>query len=168
MKIDNGLEIALIGIGNILLSDEGVGVHTVTKIREEWSFSPEIEIIDGGTLGLDLLPYFEKYPRILIIDAVDFGKESGYIGILENAGILASFNKKLSVHNIGLADILFACELMGIKPLEIKVIGIQPKSMDMGLQMTEEVGSKVPDLIQIVLENLKRWNVKCVSLSPQR
>lgn len=158
----------VLGLGNILLSDEGIGVHTVKKIREEWSFLPDVEIIDGGTLGLDLLPYFEKYSRILIIDAVDFKKEAGYIGIVKGADILKSFSKKLSVHHIGLSDILFACQLIGIKPTDVIIIGIQPKSIDMGLQLTNEISSKIPELIKIAIENLENWDIKCVSQSPQK
>jgi hydrogenase maturation protease len=158
----------LLGLGNILLRDEGIGVHTVNRMREEWSFSPEVEIIDGGTLGLDLLPYFEKYSRILIVDAVDFGKEPGYISLLKDGDVLKPFSKKLSVHNIGLADILFSCQLIDIKPAEIIIIGIQPKSMDIGLDMTEEIGGKMPDLINTAIKTLENWDIKCVLQSPQR
>jgi len=78
------LKTALLGIGNILLKDEGVGVHVVNAMKESYTFSPEVEIIDGGTLGLDLLPFVEGRERLLIIDAVNFGKAPGYIGVLEN------------------------------------------------------------------------------------
>lgn len=160
--------IKVLGLGNLLLQDEGAGVHAVNKLRKGWSFSPEIEIIDGGTLGLDLLPYFEKHSRILVIDAVDFGKEPGYISVLTGIDIIKSFAKKLSVHHIGLADILLSCELMDTKPLEIKIIGIQPKSMDIGLEMTEEINDQMACLLQMVIEHLQKWSVKCASLSPQR
>ncbi len=159
---------AILGLGNILLRDEGVGVHTINKIREEWSFSPAVEIIDGGTLGLDLLPYFEKYSKILIIDAVDFGKEAGHIGLLKDEDVLKPFSKKLSVHHVGLGDIFFACQLVGMKPAEIIIIGIQPKSIDIGLEITEEISRKMPDLIKIAIENLENWDIRCVLRSPQR
>ena len=81
------MKTALLGIGNILLKDEGVGVHVVNAIKEGYTFSPEVEIIDGGTLGLDLLPFIEGKEGLLIIDAVNFGKDPGYIGILENEEI---------------------------------------------------------------------------------
>lgn len=162
------MSIALLGLGNILLKDEGVGVHAVNKLKKDWFFSPDIEIIDGGTLGLDLLAYFEKYSKILIIDAADFGKEPGYIQVLDSGEINKSFAKKLSVHNIGLADILVACELMGIKLGEIKIIGIQPCAMDFGLQMTDEINAKMPNLIQLAIKNLQEWGVECALPSLQR
>lgn len=156
------------GLGNILLGDEGVGVHVINKLREEWSFSPEIEIIDGGTLGLDLLPYLEKYSKILIVDAVEFGKEPGYISILSDTEIIKSLGKKFSVHHIGLSDILFACQLVNIKPDEVIIIGIQPKSLDVGIEMTDEICCRIPDLTEMIIHNLTKWGIKCVSLSPQR
>ena len=112
----------VIGLGNILLTDEGVGVHAVNAIREKYRFSPEVEIIDGGTLGLDLLPYFEGRDSVLLIDAVDFGKEPGYIGILDNDAIPSVLLSKISVHHVGLSDVLFAAKLMDITPPTIRLI----------------------------------------------
>lgn len=162
------MSIALIGLGNILLMDEGIGVHAVKKLKEDWVFYPDIEIIDGGTLGLDLLTYFEKHSKILIIDAADFGKEPGYIQVLGGSDIFKSFSKKLSVHHIGLVDILVACELMGIELAEIKIIGIQPCAMDFGIQMTDEISKRMPDLIQLAIKNLQEWGIECVSQSLQK
>lgn len=162
------MSVAIIGLGNILLRDEGIGVHAVKKLKEDWFFSSDIEIIDGGTLGLDLLAYFEKYTRILIIDAADFGKEPGYIQVLESGDISKSLNRKLSVHHIGLVDILVACELMGIKLGEIKIIGIQPFTIDFGIQMTEEMNSKMSDIIQLTIMILQEWGIECVLPSLQR
>lgn len=154
------IKIALIGIGNILLRDEGVGVHVVYAIKKRYTFSPEVEIIDGGTMGLDLLPLIEGKDRILIVDAVDFGKDPGYIDILEKESIPSTLNSKLSVHHINLSDVLFALKLMNISP-DICLIGIQPKSIDIGLDLTEEVGSKMDELIDKILKILSRWDVKC-------
>ncbi len=162
------MSIAVIGLGNILLKDEGIGVHTVNKIKNEYQFSSDIEIIDGGTLGLDLLPYFEKHSKVLIIDAADLKKEPGYIKIFDSDEILKSFYKKLSVHHIGIPDILTACELMNIKSDEIKIIGIQPCSTDFGTEMSYEIQSKMELIFQLILEQLQKWSVKCVSLSHQK
>jgi hydrogenase maturation protease len=84
---EGDLKIALPGIVNILLKDEGVSLDVVNAMKERCTFSPEVEIIDGGTPGLDLLPFIEGKEGLLIIDAVNFGKAPGYIGILENEDI---------------------------------------------------------------------------------
>lgn len=161
------MNIALIGLGNILLRDEGVGVHALNTIRERYCFSPNIEMIDGGTLGLDLLPIFEGRDRILIIDAVNFEKEPGYIGIIEDDDIPSALMTKLSVHHIGLADVLFAAKLLDIKPSSICLIGIQPQSIDMGLEMTQCIIDKMEELTGVVIAKLKEWNIECALRSPR-
>lgn len=126
-----------------------------------------MEIIDGGTMGLDLLPIFEGRDKVLIIDAVDFGRDPGYIGMIENDNIPSVLNSKLSVHHINLSDVLFAAKLMDISPSEVCLIGIQPQSLDVGLDMTDEINGKIETLIELIIGKLKEWNVKCALLSHQ-
>lgn len=162
------MTITLIGLGNILLKDEGVGVHVVNAIKERYSFSPEVEIIDGGTLGLDLLHYFEGKDKVLLVDAVDFRKEPGYIGTMDDDAIPSTLFAKLSVHHIGLSDVLFAAKLLDYTPSKIRLIGIQPQSLDVGLDVTDCVASKIEELMRLVIETLKEWKVECVLQSPQK
>ena len=162
------MTITLIGLGNILLKDEGVGVHVANAIRERYSFSPEVEIIDGGTLGLDLLHYFEGRDKVLLVDAVDFRKEPGYIGIMDDDAIPSTLFAKLSVHHIGLSDVLFAAKLLDYTPSKIRLIGIQPQSLDVGLDVTDCIASKIEELMRLVIETLKEWKVECVLQSPQK
>lgn len=126
-----------------------------------------MEIIDGGTMGLDLLPIFEGRDKVLIIDAVDFGRDPGHIGMIENDNIPSVLNSKLSVHHINLSDVLFAAKLMDISPSEVCLIGIQPQSLDVGLDMTDEINGKIETLIELIIGKLKEWNVKCALLSHQ-
>jgi hydrogenase maturation protease len=164
---DSG-RINVLGLGNILLTDEGVGVHAVNAIKQRYTFSPEIELIDGGTMGLDLLPIFQTQDKILIIDAVDFRKEPGHVGIIEGDNIPSVLNTKLSVHHIGLSDLLFAAKLTRTTPLEVCLVGIQPKSFALGLDMTDEVRVKLDSVIDLAIQRLKEWNVECVLRSPQK
>jgi hydrogenase maturation protease len=164
---DSG-RISVLGLGNILLTDEGVGVHAINAIKERYTFSPEIEIIDGGTMGLDLLPIFQTQDKILIIDAVDFKKEPGHVGTIEGNKIPSVLNTKLSVHHIGLSDLLFTAKLTRTTPLEVYLVGIQPKSLDVGLDMTDEIRVKLDSMIDLVIQKLKEWNVECVLRSPQK
>jgi hydrogenase maturation protease len=162
------LKTIVIGLGNILLKDEGIGVHVVNAVRERYTFSPEVEILDGGTLGLDLLHYFEGRDQILIVDAVDFKKDAGYIGVIEDDNIPSALFAKLSVHHIGLSDVMFAAKLLDYKPLKIRLIGIQPQSLDVGLDMTERISSKMGELIDKIIMTLKEWNIECALQSPQK
>jgi hydrogenase maturation protease len=161
------LTAAIIGLGNILLKDEGVGVHVVNTIRERYTFSPEVQIIDGGTLGLDLLPFFEGKQEILIIDAVDFRKEPGHIGMLEDDAIPSTLFSKLSVHHIGLSDVLFAAKLKDLTPSKLCLIGIQPQSLEVGLEMTDCIRDRIEDVIALTIKKLKEWNIQCALQSPQ-
>jgi hydrogenase maturation protease len=160
--------ITVLGLGNILLSDEGIGVHAVNAIKERYACPPEVEIVDGGTMGLDLLPIFETSEKVLIIDAVDFGKEPGHVGILEGNQIPSALNSKLSVHHIGLNDVLFAAKLMNDNPPEVYLVGMQPKSLDVGLDMTSEIRVKLDTIIALAVQKLKEWNVECALQSPQK
>lgn len=152
--------IVLIGIGNILLRDEGVGVHVINAIKKRYTFSPGVEIVDGGTMGLDLLPLIEGRDKVLIVDAVDFKKEPGYIGVLERDDIPSVLDSKLSVHHINLSDVLFALKIMESMPEEICLIGIQPKSLDVGVGLTDEINVNIDILIERILERLKVWGIK--------
>ncbi len=111
------MNIAVFGIGNLLLSDDGVGVHVLHRLIKEYEFPDHVEFIDGGTKGLDLLPLFESRDKVLIIDAANFNKEPGTIDSVEGDKIPAFLSTKLSVHQIGLPDTLFAAKLMEITPL---------------------------------------------------
>ncbi len=166
---NNGPKVALIGLGNVLLRDERIGVHVVTTIRGRYCFLPEIEIVDGGTLGLNLLPFFEEFERILIVDAVNFGREPGHIGILENDEIPAIIFPKISVHHIGLADLLSVAKLKGAMPSELCLVGMQPCEDDFcfGLEMSEIVNANIEKMIELTMRKLKEWGIEArLSLGP--
>lgn len=153
------MNIAVFGIGNILLSDDGVGVHAVQRLMDEYEFPDSVELIDGGTKGLDLLPLFENRDRVLIIDAANFKKEPGTIDTVEGDRIPSFLSSKLSVHQIGLPDMLFAARFMEVMPPVICLIGIQPKSMETTTDMSDVVSNRMEDLISRVLEKMKEWGV---------
>ena len=159
---------AVLGLGNILLKDEGIGVHIVNAIKGRYVLPPDVEVIDGGTLGLDLLPLIENRDNILFVDAVDFGKEPGYTGVIDGDAIPSTLMAKMSVHHIGLSDVLFAAKLLDIKPSKLRLIGIQPQSLEVGLEMTECISGKMDQIIDLVIQTLKEWNIECVSRSPQK
>jgi hydrogenase maturation protease len=160
------MKVTLIGMGNILMRDEGVGVHAVKAVEERFEVPPELDIIDGGTAGLDLLPFLEGRDRVLLVDAVDFGKDPGFIGELANEAIPAAFGKdKASLHHVGLAEVLATARLLDILPREICLIGIQPHTIDMGLELTEVLEQHFDRLIARISDRLRDWNLPLIPRS---
>jgi hydrogenase maturation protease len=150
----------LIGLGNILLRDEGVGVHAVNAVKERFEAPPELDIVDGGTGGLNLLPLLEGRDRVLLVDAVDFGEEPGYIGELANDAIPARFGQsQASLHQVGLAEALALARLLDIMPRELCLIGIQPQALGPGLELTDTLQEKLDMLIARISAKLRDWNI---------
>jgi hydrogenase maturation protease len=154
------LNIAVFGIGNILLSDDGVGVHVINRLRDRYIFPGSVELIDGGTKGLDLLPLFEGRDKILIIDAANFNRDPGTIDTVMGDKIPAFLSSKLSVHQIGLPDTLFAAKLMDIIPPEMCLIGIQPASMNTGTELSAEIQDRIEMLIDRIIQKLREWGAE--------
>ena len=109
----------VLGLGNVLLQDEGVGVHVVERLRAEYAFPDDVIVLDGGTLGLDLLGRVEDSDRVVVVDAVKAGKTPGDLVRLVNAEIPAFLGTKVSPHQIGLQDLLGLAQLRGQMPREI-------------------------------------------------
>jgi hydrogenase maturation protease len=152
-------KVTLIGLGNLLMRDEGVGVQAVRALEECYELPPELEVVDGGTSGLDLLPYIEARERVLLVDAVNFRQDPGYIGVLENEEIPALFAAKESLHHLGLMDVLAAAKLLDASPREICLIGIQPLRLEIGLELSELLQGKMELLLGRIIAKLKEWDL---------
>lgn len=155
-----GISTAVFGIGNLLLSDEGAGIHAIRALRERYILPEGLDVVDGGTMGLDLLPYVEGAERLLIVDAVDLGAEPGTVGVIEGERVRRFLDTKFSVHQIGLPDMLFAAELKGILPRELCIVGIQPAEIETGLDMSEAVAKNFETLLEAVVGRLSRWGIR--------
>ncbi len=154
------MPIKVLGLGNILLSDEGLGVHALWELRDRYEFSPEIELIDGGTGGLFLLSEFEGVDKLLIIDAISGGKEPGTIYSFSLEELPQTVAEKLSLHEVSLLDVLQLARLKGCLPEEVKLIGMEPASLEWGGELTEVAKKKLPELINLVLSQLRKWGVE--------
>ncbi len=156
----NWYKTCVIGLGNTLMQDDGVGVRTVEAVKGRYHFKPQVDLLDGGTAGLDLLPVIESYERVLFVDAVDVGKPPGSIVIIEGDAIPSFLSAQGSVHHVGLADLLFAARMTGFLPPEICLVGIQPESVNIGLEMTEALKRRLDLLVATVVKRLQKWDVE--------
>ena len=153
-------KITVLGLGNILLRDEGVGVHAIEELRKAYDFPENVEIIDGGTMGLDLLHFIEDADKLLIVDAVNLKKEPGTIAIIEDSDIPAFVSTKLSIHQIGLPDVIYALKLMDLTPPRMTLIGMQPESLETGLAMSAAIKSNLGQLLNAIITKLNEWGVE--------
>jgi hydrogenase maturation protease len=160
--------VTILGLGNILMTDEGVGVKTVNEFEKRYTVPDYVEIVDGGAAGLDLLPFIEGREKVLMVDAVNFDREPGYIDLLENDAIPIRITEKASMHHLGLLDVLCIVRLSGNMPKDLCLVGIQPKSLALGIDMTKEMCDKVDNLVERIVDKLREWNIPCVLRSPQK
>jgi hydrogenase maturation protease len=154
-------KVTLIGLGNLLMRDEGVGVHAVRTLEARGQVPPGLEIVDGGTAGLDLLPFIEDRDRVLFVDAVNFRREPGYIGVLEGEAVPALFGTKDSLHHLGLMDVLAAARLLEVSPREVCLIGIQPQTLETGLELSPLLQEKLELLLDQIRAKLQEWGLTC-------
>jgi len=153
------MSILVLGLGNSIMTDDGFGVKVVNTLSSRYHFHGKISLIDGGTLGLDLLPHLEEVESLLIVDALDMRDKPGSIFRLEGEEVPRAFASKLSVHQMGLQDLLAVAELQGHVPTRLVVWGVQPESIEMGTELTATVESAVEPVVQKVLEELQAWGV---------
>ncbi|HBA88392.1 MAG TPA: hydrogenase expression/formation protein [Geobacter sp.] len=157
--------ILVLGIGNIIMSDDGVGARIVQELQREYHFPVGVEIVDGGTLGLDLLPLLEGRSHLIMVDAVETGKKPGSCVRLTGEELPIALETKLSPHQMGLKDLLAVARLMGHAPAEMVLIGVQPCSIDVGAELTAEVSMQVESMKGAVLKELERMGAHVKSLS---
>ena len=148
----------VLGVGNLLLSDEGVGVRVIERLAASVDVPDDVQIQDGGTLGLDLLYHLQGIENLIIVDAVEMGKQPGELLRMEGEDVPAFLSIKMSPHQIGIPDMLFAAKLKDLYPRRVVLWGVQPASLYPGLDLSPSVSEQVDVLVMEVLEQLKRWN----------
>ena len=148
--------VLILGIGNIIMSDDGVGAKVVQELQRDYRFPTGVDIVDGGTLGLALLPLFEGRSHVIMVDAVETGRQPGFCVRLAGDELPSALETKLSPHQMGLKDLLGAAQLLGGPLPELVLIGVQPKSLAVGAELTTEVHLQVETMKGAVLKELDR------------
>lgn len=151
--------ILVLGLGNVLLADEGFGVRCIEMLDRNFGFPHNVRLVDGGTRGMALLEEMEGVARMLLFDAVDFGMEPGslrHVGGEEIPRFIAG--GKLSMHQTGFQDVLAYAQIGGTLPPEIQLIGVQPAVLDdYGGGLSAQVRTQVPIAVALALSILARW-----------
>lgn len=152
-------EITVLGIGNTILTDEGFGVHAVEHLKAHYTFDDRVQLIDGGTLGIELTHFITGTKKLLIIDSIDGGLKPGTIYRLSGDDIKVHFRQKISAHEVGIEEVLTLLELTGKAIPEVKVIGAQPFVLDAGVGLSVEMEKILPSIVADALNILTDWGV---------
>jgi len=143
----------IIGIGNILLQDDGVGVHVIKQLEDE-KLPSTIELVDGGTSTLDMLGFFLDFKKVIVVDCLRAGLKPGTIYKIKPEDIKNYKKENLSIHDVQILDVARMANMMNKYP-EVVIFGIEPEKISLDLEMTEIMVSKIPEIIRNIKKELE-------------
>jgi hydrogenase maturation protease len=148
----------VLGIGNTLLSDEGVGIHMLDYLREQYPDLPHVDYLDGGTLSFTLAPYIEATDKLIVVDAAELQAPPGTVKILAGQQMDHFAGKtKRSVHEVSLGDLLAIAHLTDALPENRALIAIQPAVVDWGHDLTAPVEQALPVAAEYIIGLMREW-----------
>ncbi|RXJ88161.1 HyaD/HybD family hydrogenase maturation endopeptidase [Arcobacter sp. CECT 8985] len=150
----------IIGVGNLLFKDEGVGIYAAKYLEENYDFDDSLEIIDGGTLGFKLMSYFQEYDNVIILDTVSIEDETGSIFRLPSHVLLGLGNYRKTAHEVEIVEMLEICSVLD-KHAQVTILGIIPEdivSVEIGL--TKKIEDKFEDYINTALKEVESVGIK--------
>ena len=145
----------VLGLGNVLCGDDGLGVAAVKEIHRRYNVPESAQVLDGGTLGLSLLSYFESEQDVILVDAITTDQEAGEFVRLEGDDVAPAVRNSLSVHQIGVADLIDALRLIDIYPRNLILLGLVPETLDLWIEMSEPVEIMMPFLLDRIVEEAR-------------
>jgi hydrogenase maturation protease len=148
------MRVVVLGIGNVLMSDEGIGVHAVDALQERFVLPDNVEVVDGGTTGMELLPDIEGAQHLIVVDAVRVGVPPATVVRMEGDEVPAFFKTKISPHQVGLCDVLAALRFSGGAPDHVVLIGVQPVSLEMAMELSPQVAAVMDQVLDLVIAEL--------------
>lgn len=148
------MNVLVLGVGNVLLSDEGVGVRVVEALVEHFDLPEGVEVVDGGTSGMDMLDMIGDRDHLILVDAVRSAGGPGCVVRLSGDEVPAFFRTKISPHQLGISDVLAALRLLEKEPKGITLIGVQPLDLRTSLELSPPIAAKVERLVEMVVDEL--------------
>jgi len=160
----SGSRIAILGLGNLMRTDDAVGMLAVQQLRADPRLPISVSLVDGGTLGLDLLHPLDGVTHLLALDAVDTGAAPGTL--VRFAGdAIADLPVSKSVHLLGFSDLIGAMQLTGNAPAEIVVLGVQPEETGWGTRLTTCLEAALPELVDAAIAQVDQWRAEMPAFS---
>ena len=155
----------VLGLGNPIMGDDGLGLAILARLRAGWLLPPEVELVDGGTWGMRLLPLIETARRVLVLDAINVGQDPGAIVVLERADLPRYFSHKLSPHQIDLREVLALAELRGTLPPDVAALGAQPAQVELMAELSPILARRVEAIAELAVARLERWGHRCARVA---
>ena len=153
-----GNRILVLGMGNPLMADDGAGLTALSMLEEGGNIPDNVDLVDGGTMGLYLIDRLCGYKRVLILDTVLVDEPPGTVVLITGEDVFSTFKSRLTAHQAGFNDLISALVLLDRKPPEIAIVGIVPEKVALTLEMTESVKSNIGKMLRAAAEVLADWN----------
>jgi hydrogenase maturation protease len=151
----------VVGVGNLLFKDEGIGIYAAKYIEQNYAFEPELEIIDGGTLGFKLMTYFQEYDNVIILDTVSIEDKAGEIFRLPSDVLLGLGNYRKTAHEVEIVEMLEICSVLD-KHAAVTIMGIIPKDIEsVEIGLTSEIEERFEEYIAHVIKEIE--GIGCVA-----
>ncbi len=159
------MSVLVLGVGNILLTDEGIGVRVVEQLEHRYAIPEGVEVMDGGTAGMELLSSIAKRGHVILIDAVNTGAEAGTVVTLVGEQVPALFKTKISPHQLGISDLLGVLTITGEMPDEMTLFGVVPYSLDTAVELSEPMLPRLEQLLELTVAELRKQGYVMVEKS---
>jgi len=157
----------IFGAGNLLLSDEGFGVHFIQYLQKQYNFPEDVELYDGGTLGIMVAHMLEDADQVYLVDVIDAAGEPGKICRYEKDDFMMGMLPiKMSPHQIGIQEVLALSELRDRCPERISLFGVIPQSYEAGVELSPLLAERVPELAELVVAELQKAGYLVVKRTP--
>ncbi len=157
MSDGTGKRTLVLGIGNLLIGDEGVGCLAIEALGQRYTMPPEVECVDGGTAGFELLSMLDNKEHVILIDALRDDREPGTVIMVEGDQVPRAFLARTTPHQLGICDVLAAAQLTDTMPRHLTLYGIEPKQLDVGIGLSPEVRAGMEKTIRAVVEQLRHY-----------
>ena len=144
--------VLIVGVGNILLKDEGIGVHIVHEL-EKLELPEGVRVFDSGTGGLSLIDLMKETPRVVFLDAAELGKKPGTVMRFSPQEVKMASDGNFSLHEVGLPEVFLLASFLGVSP-DVVIFGIQPKEIAWEIGLSPELRREVPGIVKLVLKEL--------------
>lgn len=152
--------VIVLGLGNLLNSDEGVGVHAVRAMQNEWGACfPSVEFVDGGTLGLNLLPWVENATHLLLLDCINANQPPATLIEMTKEEIPLFAQVKMSIHQLTFQEVLGIAKMRGKLPEHVHLIGVQPASLEISASLSDSVQNQIPEMLKRAENVLAQWAI---------